>query len=114
MTERKLKHCDKCVATTEHVKYKSSRAFQCNPCQVARVSERRKELKRMAVKYKGGKCERCGYDKCIAALEFHHRDPNAKEFQVTACTTSWQRMKAEVDKCDLVCSNCHKELHYGS
>ena len=44
------------------------------------VEKRRKKLRQMAVKYKGDKCQICGYNKCIKALEFHHLDENEKEF----------------------------------
>jgi len=64
------------------------------------------------VKYKGGKCEICGYDKCIQALEFHHLDPLQKDFTISSNSFSFEKMKKEADKCILVCSNCHKEIHY--
>lgn len=70
-------------------------------------------LKEKLVEYKGGKCERCGYNKCITALEFHHLDPNEKEFGVGNFEVlSFDKCKKEVDKCILVCSNCHREIHY--
>lgn len=69
--------------------------------------------KTKAVAYKGGKCSRCGYDKCVASLEFHHTDPNEKEAQVSKYFCfSWKKIKIELDKCVLLCSNCHNELHY--
>ena len=73
----------------------------------------RRTLKEKLVEYKGGKCEICGYDKCITALEFHHIDPNKKEFGI-GCNNvlSFEKCKKEVDKCMLVCANCHRELHY--
>ena len=67
----------------------------------------------MAVEYKGGKCVRCGYKKCVRALEFHHLDPDGKDFPVSsrgACK-SWERIKEELGKCILVCANCHAEIH---
>ena len=72
----------------------------------------RKRTKRKLVDYKGGKCVKCGYKKCIEALEFHHVDPNGKDFSVAGKSLSFERMKKEVDKCILVCANCHKEIHY--
>jgi len=63
------------------------------------------------VKYKGGKCEKCGYDKCIEALEFHHKDPSQKDFNISSHSYSSKRMKDEADKCLLLCSNCHREEH---
>lgn len=78
------------------------------------VSAWRRRLKQKAVDYKGGKCERCNYNKCIAALEFHHTDPEKKDFSISSGghTRAWDKVKEELDKCILVCSNCHKEIHY--
>lgn len=78
-----------------------------------RVKSRRNKLKEMLVEYKGGKCEICGYDKCINALDFHHLNPNEKDFTVSQyCTLSFDKLKKEADKCILVCANCHREIHY--
>lgn len=79
------------------------------------VAKRRKKIREMAVEYKGGKCNLCGYDKCIQALEFHHINNDGKDFGISAkgYTRSWQRVKKELDKCILVCANCHRELHTG-
>lgn len=72
----------------------------------------RRRLKEKLVEYKGGKCEICGYNKCISALEFHHLDPLQKEFNINGDYKSIERAKKEVDKCILVCANCHREIHY--
>ena len=81
----------------------------------AAVSKRRKKIKQMAVEYKGGKCESCGYNKCIDALDFHHVNEKEKEFGLSqsGLTRSWERTKKESDKCVLVCANCHREIHAG-
>ena len=72
----------------------------------------RRSMKLQAIKLLGGKCSRCGYNKCIDALEFHHEDPSIKEFKLgSGNTMSWKEYKAEALKCILVCSNCHKEIH---
>ena len=61
----------------------------------------------------GNKCSICGYNKNISALEFHHIDPNEKEFHLgNAKTTNLDKLLLEMDKCVLVCANCHRELHY--
>lgn len=66
-----------------------------------------------AIEYKGGKCLKCGYNTCPAALEFHHRDPSQKEFVwSTMRNKKWKDVLKELDKCDLLCSNCHKEEHF--
>jgi len=77
------------------------------------VAKRRRKLRLMAVNHAGGKCTRCGYNKYHEVLEFHHRDPSQKEFGIgqNGLTRSWKRVKAEVEKCDLLCANCHRELH---
>ncbi len=77
------------------------------------VKRRRIKLRLMAREYKGGKCERCGYDKCARALSFHHLDPAKKEFGIAAkgFTRSWESIRREIDKCILLCANCHMEVH---
>lgn len=76
------------------------------------VDRRRKQLKQLAVEYKGGSCEKCGYNKCIGALQFHHVN-GKKEFGIghKGYTRSWDVVKNELDKCVLLCSNCHFEQH---
>lgn len=78
------------------------------------VKQHRKHIKEELVKYKGGKCEICGYNKCINALEFHHLDPSIKDFTISDSSKHYtlDQMKKEVDKCILVCANCHREIHY--
>lgn len=63
------------------------------------------------VEYKGGCCEKCGYNKSIGALQFHHIDPRIKDFQISGKSYSFERLKKEVDKCIMVCANCHIEIH---
>lgn len=88
------------------------RHSHCKECVVKQVSERRRETKFKCIEYKGGKCSVCGYDKCSAALEFHHLDPSKKEFNINkSATLSFKKLKPELDKCILVCSNCHREIH---
>ncbi len=77
------------------------------------VIKRRKKLKEMALEYSGGKCNICGYDKCNRALIFHHINPKEKDFglSVRGLTRSWEKVKNELEKCILLCSNCHAEVH---
>lgn len=77
------------------------------------VKSFRRKLKEKAVEYKGGKCEKCGYDKCIWALDFHHKNPEEKDFSISGSKIlKWEKVKKELDKCIMVCSNCHREIHY--
>lgn len=77
------------------------------------VAKRRKMLRTKAIKYAGGKCMICGYDRCVDALDFHHRDEQTKSFGISqnGLTRSWEKVRKEVDKCILVCANCHREIH---
>lgn len=86
---------------------------RCRKCAVESVQKRRLKVKQMAINYKGGKCQKCNYDKCNAALDFHHLDPNEKDFGIgeKGYTRSWEKIKIELDKCILLCANCHREIH---
>ena len=59
----------------------------------------------------GGRCIKCGYDKCLKALGFHHLDPSKKDFTISNDHFKLKEAVEEVKKCILICSNCHKELH---
>lgn len=67
--------------------------------------------KQKCVDYKGGKCEKCGYCKSLNALDFHHTDPDEKDFQIGGSRRSWETVRSELDKCLLLCANCHREEH---
>lgn len=69
-------------------------------------------MKLKAVAYLGGKCNRCGYNKCVRALSFHHKDPSKKDFKFgSGAPKKWETIKKELDKCELLCANCHAEEH---
>lgn len=108
-----IRYCNK-HGNTPHIWETNSR-WRCKKCRVEAVQRRRDKIKKMAVEYKGGKCCICGYDRCLGALEFHHLDPNEKDFGIgnKGYTRSFQKVKEELDKCICVCSNCHKEIHAG-
>lgn len=64
---------------------------------------------------KGGKCSLCGYDKNYACLDFHHLDPKLKSFPVNTQGMDTHGVVAcgiEVQKCILLCRNCHTDLHF--
>jgi hypothetical protein len=74
----------------------------------------RNRQKQKAVEYLGGRCVKCGYNKSLAALDFHHIDPLTKEWKPTRLMSyRWEIVKQELDKCELICANCHRELHEG-
>lgn len=96
---------------------KSTVSYHCGPSQKEKSTNRTRALKnknkQKAVNYKGGQCTKCGYNKCIAALEFHHVNPNEKKFSISKRRGfTFENIKSELDKCIILCSNCHKELHF--
>jgi hypothetical protein len=74
----------------------------------------RQRTKLRALRYKGGCCQICGYDKCVRALSFHHLDASHKDFGIGGKSKSWNTIQSELDKCILLCANCHAEVHAGS
>lgn len=106
-----LGYCNRHGVTEFVLRGKNKNKCICKLCEQEAVSKRRKLIKEKLIKYKGGKCEKCGYCKNIHALEFHHINPNGKEFTISSKNISLKKLKKEVDKCILLCSNCHREMH---
>lgn len=80
----------------------------------ARGRRHRAENKKKALEYLGSKCIKCGYNKCLGALDFHHLNPKEKEIAINQALSrhwSWNRLKDELDKCVILCANCHREIH---
>lgn len=69
-------------------------------------------MKLKAIDYLGGKCNKCSYNHYYGALEFHHLNPAEKEYQWDKLRRrTWDVIKSELDKCVLLCANCHRETH---
>ena len=102
--------CKICDRMYEYNRKKGHTLGICNSCIVTR---QRQERKRKCLDYKGGKCEKCGYDRCMRALVFHHLDPSQKDFPISGnqALREWDLILKELDKCVLLCSNCHMEVH---
>ncbi len=85
----------------------------CKSCSCQQTVERQRAFKQKCVDYKGGCCQECGYKKCLSALEFHHIHPEHKDFSIAKArlTTFGSKVQTELDKCILVCANCHREIH---
>jgi 5-methylcytosine-specific restriction endonuclease McrA len=79
------------------------------------VQKRCKNIRWKAIAYKGGRCQICSYDRCAEALEFHHLSSSRKDFGISSkgYTRSWNKVLEELEKCILLCANCHRELHVG-
>jgi transposase len=89
--------------------------FRCMACRVVAVAARRRRVKEILVAEAGGCCRICGYDKHVAALQFHHVDPVTKRFGVggSGSTRGLAALREEAAKCVLLCSNCHAEVEVG-
>lgn len=78
---------------------------------IDKVDVLRTRRKQEAIDYLGGRCKRCGYNRCPAALAFHH--VNGKSFGIhRGMTMAWKKIVKELDKCILLCANCHAEVHW--
>ena len=108
-TAYKCRTCEK--QGQEHF-YKTAR-YQCKECWNKRTIQTGKDVVQKLKTEYGGKCSICSYNKCFDALEFHHVDPKEKEFHLgEARGYSIDKLRKELDKCILVCRNCHTEIHY--
>ncbi|MCK9595957.1 hypothetical protein M0R19_02110 [Candidatus Pacearchaeota archaeon] len=77
-----------------------------------RKMARRKRLKQEMINLLGGKCSICGYNKCINALDFHHKGDKEKEITILIKNDSREKILKETKKCILLCANCHREVHH--
>ena len=94
---------------------KTTAEYHCNSAKYQErqnIARRLKKVKLVAAY--GGKCYKCGYNKCNSALDFHHEKPSNKTISIAnAIRLGWNmpKLKEEASKCVLLCSNCHHELH---
>lgn len=80
-----------------------------------RKKERSHSNKARMVEYLGGKCLDCGGKFLDVVFDFHHLDPSQKDFALSAARgNSWETIKPELDKCVLLCANCHRTRHANS
>lgn len=89
--------------------------YICIECQKNKIKKLRNEAKKKAVEYLGGKCMKCGGEFPVYVYDFHHRDPLEKDKGLARLMSSrWEKIKVELDKCDLLCANCHRIEHHGN
>jgi transposase-like protein len=100
--------------STQFAIHKSGR-LRCKRCASDAVARRRRRVKETLVAEAGGSCLICGYNRCIQALGFHHRDPQRKEFGIAlrGVTRAIDAVRDEAKKCVLLCANCHAEVEAG-
>jgi transposase len=101
---------------TEFVLVGSANHPRCKRCRAEAEMRRRRKVKRILVDEAGGACVVCGYERCVAALQFHHLDRDRKSFGLAqrGITRSIEEVRKEAQKCLLVCSNCHAEIEAGA
>lgn len=101
----------KCHLNEETAYYRKNKDYYSPNCKKC-IKEKRTFSKIRAINYKGGSCIKCGYNKNITALDFHHLNPKEKEITPSRLNgKSWEKFKREIDKCILLCANCHREEH---
>lgn len=121
--ERTVSTCAECNETKSLTEFYVSKKHgkkvpwsYCKICSRSQSNKSRESGKSLAVQYKGGKCSNCGYNRCESALDFHHMDPSKKEHEINILIKNrvqFDSLKKELDKCVLLCSNCHREHHAG-
>lgn len=86
----------------------------CKKCSLYKSRNSRRRFKQDCIDFLGGRCSICSYNKCPDALEFHHIVPGKKDFSISKFpgTIITDKVIEELSKCRLLCSNCHRELHY--
>ncbi len=111
--ERKCLTCNHTKSQDAFYKRGTKYMSHCRSCYQNKYTQRSRDNKQQAVNYLGGKCTKCGYNKCNAALDFHHIDSTTKEHSVAHLMKSinFDKLKPELDKCVLLCANCHREHH---
>ena len=121
MPEKKCTRCGKIKERSKFYPLKSPkykdhwdcRDSHCIPCRKIYTKERYWETKRKAVNYLGGECMRCHLKtKYVEVYDFHHRNPENKDFSISKNNLGFNSIRSELDKCDLLCANCHRITHY--
>ena len=117
-----MRTCSKCKRSkcdSEFYKHNRNRKGEktysswCKECFNTYCHERWKTTKLKAIALFGNKCQKCGYDKNLGVLEFHHLDPSKKDYNWNRLTKKpWDEIVKELQKCIMVCRNCHAELHH--
>jgi predicted HNH restriction endonuclease len=103
--------CKDCGITGENNFYQYK--YQCKSCWNKRTYQSARDKLDALIEERGGKCECCGYNKYYGALQWHHLDPTAKEFGISAKRgRPIEELRIEISKCKLLCANCHAEAHH--
>ncbi|MBI4992333.1 MAG: hypothetical protein HZB99_03890 [Candidatus Harrisonbacteria bacterium] len=97
------------LCCNEFKDYQKKGRSRCGSCN---TKIRRFRAKAAAIRYLGNKCIKCDWSGNQAALQFHHKNPREKEFTIgNVANKSWDSIKSELQKCMLLCANCHMIEH---
>lgn len=126
--ETELKVCSKCKESKvlSDFYYDNTHSCYYSECKKCKNKQRvinrsknqldnRHQLKQKAIEYKGGRCAQCGYEEHMSAFDFHHLNPLKKDYCIgtmIARSYNWEKIKKELDKCIVLCANCHRKLHW--
>lgn len=111
--------CMYCGQTFDYYKTGSVERKACPDCipdsERHNASLKRMLVKKKAVEEKGNKCALCGKTYPLQVYDFHHICPSEKDFNIgnKHATVKWEIVKKEIDKCLLLCANCHRLIHSG-
>lgn len=112
-----MKVCTRCKEEKElrffYLRSGSTTHSWCKSCVNEDTKLRQRKLKIECISYKGGKCERCGIIGHPSIFDFHHKDPEEKDFMISRVRSLKfsEKHTKELDKCELLCSNCHRVEH---
>ena len=119
--EKQCTDCKKTLQITEfykQVKKENNKEWEyydssCKECRSTYSIQRRRNIKIQALEYKGWSCNKCGLvDKEYPQIyDFHHLDPTQKDFSISKNVLVFDKIKNELDKCIVLCSNCHRREH---
>ena len=115
-----FRHCKSCKGTLPKENFWKDKSqwdgldVRCKNCNRDRMKARRYRVKMKIINYLGGECVECGVtpdDIHYTAFDCNHIDPKEKSYNISARQLSgpWESLKPELDKCELLCSNCHRE-----
>lgn len=110
---RICKKCNQEKPLEVFAKSKNYIQHECKSCQLNRTRKHKSDNKIKSIEYKGGKCIDCSYQGNPAVYDFHHLDTREKDKKpnvLMGCT--WEKIKKELDKCVLLCANCHRIRHH--
>lgn len=107
------KTCSNCKKPKTLEFFRKNRGI-CRACEASYRAERHRQLKKVCVEYLGGCCVKCKKKHHQTVFDFHHRNPNEKSFEISDKLHfgNMEKLIKELDKCDLLCANCHRLEHY--